>query len=216
MGKASTKYRSTSGVALVEGTAAVAYLTLIAVFALSLLVNTAMAVYYKQKLGFVTNQASQFAASLRVWNHVYNLSMPQVRTHTTRAVNDMLRKMGMPAASRVTVVQEGRTIRTTVEVRGIAMPSRQTFLPAFIALSDSAVADIGHNQPPCFLVIRQDNHRETQIAVPSFGITPGGSIPGSTWSNHYKGFTFRLSSGLTFQEGKGPPTVMSPIEHYAQ
>ncbi len=207
--------RSAQGVALLEGVAGLWYLILLAVMAVSLLVNIAMTVFYQQKLGFVTNQAAQYAASLRVWNHVYNLPMPDVCAHTTDAVNAMLLEMGLPKACSVEVVEENGLLTTTVELKGIALPSRQACLPAVIAIKDSATANISHNQPPCFLVMRQNNHRDKMIAIPSFGVTPGGSIPHSRWGKHYKGFTFRLNSGLVFQEGIGPPTKMSPIEHYS-
>src|SRR5262245_28409097 len=125
-----------NGAVLVEGVVALVLIISGTVLATLLLVNSGLSTYYKEKLGFVANQASQFA-----------FQIPQnqdPKPLTTAFVLDLMNQMGLPAEK--TQVTTDNTIKVS-GVRGVKVTIKADLkligkgdvLPLTIPLTETAI-----------------------------------------------------------------------------
>ncbi len=236
-------FRSKTGAGIVEGVVGLWLLVFVAIALLGMIANVGAATYYKQKIGFVANQAAQYAASVRCWNRVYNYAESSdpggrdqqgdydlnpanydVQVQTALVVNAILSDMGMPAASSVSVTDtdDGTGIVATINVSGLVMPSSNIALPAVIMLQDSATADLTSGQPPAFVWLGVNGDRDKVVAVPSFGSYglngAGRGLKGPTTSNPYNSYAIGITCPVEYQHGSGPTngdtgSNMDPVIH---
>lgn len=136
--KPSVKKRiNQNGAVLVEGVVALVLIIIGTVLGTLLLVNSGLSIYYKEKLGFVANQASQFAFQLP--------ADKDPRPQTTVFVNELIEKIGLPA-EKTTV-----TTDNTVQIAGVRgakviisaelkLIGKGDVLPLTIPLTETAIA----------------------------------------------------------------------------
>lgn len=135
--KSVKKRSSSSGAVLVEGVVALVLIIIGTILGTLLLVNAGLSTYYKEKLGFVANQASQFAFQFPADSN------PQAQT--TAFVTELMEKIGLPAEK--TVVTTDNTVRIA-GVRGakvtitadLKLIGKGDVLPLTIPLTETAIA----------------------------------------------------------------------------
>ncbi len=99
----SRKYRNYHGQALAEGAAALILLTAIIVGGVLLILGTGTLAYYKIKLAAVTSAAAKVAVDGRYWLGAQrpDYNEATVKADVTSTVQDLLGRIGLPAASAV-------------------------------------------------------------------------------------------------------------------
>jgi hypothetical protein len=130
----------------------------------------------KIKLGFVANQAAQFAAGNLSWNTNYNPPPAGVTPFITAQakvqdiVNQLCQATKLPSPATTTVTDNGATVTVTVAVSGMITPFG---IPFPVMISDTAVADLTVYQPPAILEVHPQNATESKYsaAIPCYGYT---------------------------------------------
>lgn len=125
--------RNQRGSGIVEGVAGLALIITGTICAVLLLVNCGMAMYHKNRLGFVAMQTASYAASLP--------KIDQDRTKTF--ARELLRKMGADsseAAIEITEIKidERAGVQVALTNKCILLESGYDFLPKSVALTDVA------------------------------------------------------------------------------
>lgn len=161
--------RSTSGAALVEGVVALCLITMGTVVAVTLLVNTGMSTYYKEKLGFIANQAAIYAASIP--------PSEDIVTSTKPVVQDLLLKMGLPASQfkltgMHTDVAGKPAVSVTIAISALPLFGDGQLLPLSISLQDTAVT-MRSTAPQAYLWFNR-NPRVSGYLIPVVRVPPDG------------------------------------------
>lgn len=170
--------RRQNGSGIVEGVMGVVLIAAVTVGGTALLINSAVAGYYKEKLGFIANQAAKFAADSASWNGSFK---PSARTDSLNAgtrdvVNEMLSTVGLPEAREVSVTIENQQVVVEIAVEGFALPSGGGIFPAAISLQDRGVAVLNDTLPPALLTVSLEGRPDTMVTIPAYGrFIPGFS-----------------------------------------
>ena len=126
-----------SGAVLVEGVVALVLIITGTVLGTLLLVNSGLSTYYKEKLGFVANQAAQFAFQIP--------ADKDPKAQTTAFVLELMEKIGLPSEN--TVVTTDNTVQVA-GVRGakvvitanLKLIGKGDVLPLTIPLTETSIA----------------------------------------------------------------------------
>jgi hypothetical protein len=178
--------RTATGSGIVEGTVALWLIILGVVGGTLLLINTGIAMYYKQKLSFITHEAAHAAVDQMVWNNGYRpfVTEQDVVKSTKNRLIDIAKKMGLPQPSKIDVTVSATDITVTATLTGMQLMGNGALLPGSISLSDTAVALVNTSQPPGTAVIRFGSNYSQAILVPCYGkYDPKISCSGPTSAN---------------------------------
>jgi hypothetical protein len=168
--------RLQSGSGIAEAVAGLCIIAAIVVLSTQLLVNIAIASYYKDKIGVVTNCAAGYAASICSWNYssTANITDPILSARITGVVKSALRQMNFPSGQDVTVTAQKNaddTVRVTLEVRNLKLSGKGNIFPLTITMTDSAVATLNNDKPPMLLQMGTAGYAASPIGVvPAYGI----------------------------------------------
>jgi len=127
--------RTHRGSVLAEGVVALGLVIAGAVGGTLLLVNAGVATYYKEKLGFIDNQAAIYAAN----QANLGLNSDQVQAQTETFVNDLLRATGMPESEDITTTVDADKVTVATRLANISVIGNGTILPAFVSVQDLSV-----------------------------------------------------------------------------
>jgi len=166
--------------ALVEGVAGIALITVILVGAVLLLVNLATVLTYQQKLTMVAGQAASACVDNYIWQGMPRGNPPsQIQTTATNTANSLLRALGLPQASSVSVGQVGQAIVVRVRVNQLALIGRGNILPQFLpSLEATGAATFINQVPPAILQINPVSSATGtpapyNVVVPCYGAVGG-------------------------------------------
>jgi hypothetical protein len=192
MSNITRKRRSNGGTVLVEGVAGLLILILASFALIAFMVNSGIAIYYKSRLGFVTDRAAWFVARhYRSWDMSYSRSLSEssLLSLATPYINGLLASQGLPQARSITITTDSapRMVFVSVELESVNLGSFGTLfgnlhLPSSIPLNDKAAALIIINEPPSIAVIAPDNgtfpqdyapipFTEIRVLLPDYGDT---------------------------------------------
>lgn len=205
------------GSSIVEGTVGLLLVIGGAVMGTLLMVNSGIAMYYKQKLSFVTHEAAQAAVNQMVWNNAYRpgVSEGNVIAITKERVKSIAHQMGLPEPSNIDVTVSADSITVGATLSGLSLIGNGTILPCSLELSDKAVSLLTTSQPPATAVIRFGPDYSKAILVPSYGrydpqISDGGRSAPSRQTGFNDGYAHLLGfsgpyygSHVTLAEGNG-------------
>lgn len=139
------------------------------VLAITILVNTGMSTYYKEKIGFIANQCGIYASSL-----------PPGEDMTTK-VEDMARGLvnalgmansGVKVKVEEKAVADRTAVKITVAVNGLKLFGPGDVLPGTINLEDSAV--VIKNGAPTGLLWLNNNAKFSGYLIPAIKVPPSG------------------------------------------
>jgi hypothetical protein len=128
--------RRAQGQALLEGVIALAIIIFGTVIAGLFLVNAGLSLYFKEKLGFIANQAAQFA---------FQIEPPEDPTaRTQQFVRELVTQLALPASNVQVTATRGLTggvNSTTVRINlGMRLFGRGDVLPFSIPMNETSVA----------------------------------------------------------------------------
>lgn len=187
--------RKQSGAALVESVSGLVVLIPLVTATLLLMVSVGLFVIYKIKVGFIANQAAQYASGLCSWESSY-IQYPNSWGNATAEslVNDVVYLMcedaGLPVPKKgkhfATLTDKGGTrIQVNVNVTGFIQPfSGKTPVTLPISISDLASYDVTADQPSCILELHPQNganQTNYSTAIPCYGVFTPGSAP--SWNS---------------------------------
>ncbi|MBI4532377.1 MAG: hypothetical protein HY711_00400, partial [Candidatus Melainabacteria bacterium] len=129
--------RNTRGSGLVEGMLGLVLIIGGIVCGTILLVNVGIATYYKEKLGFISNQAANYAASLDPKENISD--------KTKDFVKELMPKMGfansgLEVTTALSTVAGKQAATVTVASSELPLFGRGSILPLTLSLKDSATA----------------------------------------------------------------------------
>jgi len=161
--------RTRSGAALVEGVVSLVLITIGTVAAMTLLVNAGMSTYYKEKMGFVSNQCATYAASLS--------PSDDLQAKTEAMARGLLKAMGMPTqALKVTVeektIEDRVALKVTLAVSGFGLFGSGDIIPTSISLQDTSVAM--RNGTPSGYLWMNNNVKFSGYLFPVIKVPPAG------------------------------------------
>lgn len=161
--------RKDSGAALVEGVMGLWLVITGTVLAITILVNTGMSTYYKEKLGFISNQCAAYAATLPPGEDIPTKVEPVAR--------DLLNALGMAntgckVKAEERAIQDRTAIKITVAVNGLKLFGPGDVLPGTINLEDSAV--VLRNGAPTGLLWLNNNAKFSGYLIPAIKVPPSG------------------------------------------
>lgn len=182
--------RRQRGSGIVEGVVGLWLVVAGAVAGTLLIINTGMAVLYKQKVSYVASQTAAALSSQLVWLGVKRkgVTAPQIQERANKLANIMLRELGVPGAASVTVTDNKDIVM--VQIKALPMP---LFGKEFglLTIEERGVAAYTTNQPPAICQIAAPNSTSS-IVVPCYGSVGGPSgaklgvivAPGTTLVQH--------------------------------
>lgn len=156
---------------MAEGLAGCIVIVMLIVFGVMLSVACSVTMLYKIKVGFIANQAAQFAASVVSWNTNVNPQLAGSPFATAQkkvgtAVDQMCFVAGLPTPATTTVTDNGATVVVTVQVNGLVQPFG---LPVPVSLTETASADLTAYQPPAILELHPQTISNFKTAIPCYG-----------------------------------------------
>jgi hypothetical protein len=162
-----------NGAALIEGVSGMLLPILVVVAGVILVATFGTYMMCKIKVGFIANQAAQYAAGQLSFNTNYNPSLstsvfPTPEQKVKTAIARMCSAVGLPNASSTKIADNGATVACTVTVSGFVQPYG---MPIPIWISDTASADLTAYQPPAILELHPQNsdHSKFKYALPCYG-----------------------------------------------
>lgn len=161
--------RGRRGAAIVEGVVGLWLIITGTVLAVLLLINTGMSTYYKEKLGFISNQCASYAATLSPADDVQAKVEPFAK--------DLLGALGIAnTGCKVKVeeknIQDRVALKITVAVSGLKLFGQGDVLPGTIALEDSAIVVRGAS--PTGLLWLNTNSKFSPYLIPAIRVPPTG------------------------------------------
>jgi len=125
------------GAVLAEGVAALWMITIGVVCGVTLLINVGMSTYYKEKMGFITNQAATYASSLPAGY--------DIRDKTIAIVKGLLKDMNMPTSDynvKVTAsrIEDHAAVSVELRINNLPLFGNGEWLPLKIGLVEKATA----------------------------------------------------------------------------
>jgi hypothetical protein len=181
------RMRAQRGSVIVEGVVGTWLVISALVCSVLLLVNTGLATYYKQRLGFITDQVSTLAAN-EIASPMF-VSTDQTIANTKERAKKLLHDLGMPAPQSVDVVvdppqspptstnppsTEETTVKVTIRIFGLQMIGNGTVIPSVLALQDSSETIIDNTRPRYAANILEETSQVgggvgVGITVPAYG-----------------------------------------------
>ncbi|MBX9690392.1 MAG: hypothetical protein K2X27_27000 [Candidatus Obscuribacterales bacterium] len=152
--------RSRQGSVLAEGVLGTWLVISALSFGATFLVNSGLATYYKQRLGFITNQVATLAAN-EIASPMFTSTADTEATTKERAKR-LIKDLGLPAPQSVDVVidppQSPPTsvnppssvetkVTVTVHLFGMQLIGNGTILPSVLALQDTSVVTVDRTRP---------------------------------------------------------------------
>jgi hypothetical protein len=133
------------------------------------MVNAGMSTYYKEKLGFVTNQCATYAASLSPGD--------DLEGKTGLMAKALLKAMGMPSQTvkvkvDATALEDRGGLKVTVSVNGFGLFGSGDLIPTSISLQDTAIS-LRNGSPSGYLWMN-NNARFSGYLIPALRVPPGG------------------------------------------
>jgi hypothetical protein len=179
--------RTKSGGILIESAAGMLVLIPLMVGGIMIIMTVGAFALYKIKLGFISNQAAQYAAGLFSWNNAYLPVSPTgdltklVRTsngytcqsaQVSQLVDQMCQTEGLPIPATTVLRDNGTTLSCQVQLAGLVYPFP---IPVPLTLNDVSSATLTAYQPPAILLIHPQNSNMSsyQIAIPCYGFASG-------------------------------------------
>jgi hypothetical protein len=166
--------RSSRGQALVEGVVALALIVAGTVGAALLLTNVGLSLFFKEKLAFCNNQASQYAFAIR--------STANLEEQTTTFVRELLPRLGVAPNQLSVDVDPNVTIAgrpaVSVTIRNTcSLVGSGSIIPVQLALTDSSTATTSgsggtSSSASAFLEIPSLSASQTPVLVPIAGKPP--------------------------------------------
>lgn len=136
-GKGQTR-RAANGQGLIEGVCGLVIVTIGAVLGILLLVNTGVSAFYKERVGFVTQKAADFAAM--------KFGEASALDETRKFTNDILKETGLPNLQDIKlekVLAGGKdAVRVRLVVSGLTLVGNGEVLPKSINIEDAAVSPV--------------------------------------------------------------------------
>jgi hypothetical protein len=127
------KHRKNKGAALVEGVVSLAMVIGGVILGVLLLVNVGVSMYYKQKLGIVSNHAAQFAAT-------QDPGDPNLQFNTLMKARAIATAMGLPPVNITTIdLSNPDFVTVTVNMSGVLI-GKGDVIPSAVNISDTASA----------------------------------------------------------------------------
>lgn len=199
-------HRLSSGQAIAEGMAFLVLLTPLIIGTVLLLGNVGLSVFYKEKLISVTNSCS-FYAAVRLGQHQ---ELDKVKSATEKVVNDSLKEMGLPAASKIelkaTPASNPELVTLTVEVGGLHLMGKNNLFPDVIRLSDRSTVPITEIAPYPNKVISLYLNRPGQGAITLAGFEPATA----RFPNGY----YTQGASIAQRLGGDQTSVQNPDSYY--
>lgn len=195
------------GAVLIEGVVALILLIGGAVCGTLLLVNAGCATYYKEKLGFIDNQAANFAGN----KVAEGATAAEVQAQTETFVNDLLQKMGMPVAQDVEVTVDADFVVVATKLANLTLIGNGSILPFSVSVQDTSAFKRANQFYPILLDLNLGSGG--RFYVPSYraeatlgGAQSVGSRPAKIYgrSNFSAGFASVTPSGIA------PPGLYPP------
>ncbi len=163
--------RTASGSGIVEGVIGLVMIIGVSVLAVLLLLNTGVATYDKEKIGFVADQAATFATSLT--------NMNTRQADVSSFVDNLLTQMGLKATNTTVTVTDiavgqwaGISVSVSSNLPTLMSAGFSNLLPQTIQVSDTGVA------------IKSPYVTQYLVGVDPFGgtvtgelIDPAGNLP---------------------------------------
>jgi hypothetical protein len=167
--------RTKKGSAAVEGVAGLWLVVLGVVFGALLMVNVAGVTCYKEKIGFIANQAADYAATLPNDAARHGLVLDTVKA--------LLVNMGFQNAHTVVtltdvMVATRPSVKVTVTTPFSTFLSKEfsTVIPLQITLSDSAVA-VSNGWYPSYGIVQSGGKQFLGVMINNTGALPPDSKP---------------------------------------
>ncbi len=126
-------FRNKRGAVLVEGVVALSLIILGVVCGTLLLADTGLSIFYKEKLGFVSNQTSLFAASLKSDD-------PKLQEKVQAVAEQLLAGVGLPKPKEVKVTNSSSIVQVSVTLDNLPLTGDGSILPLNLTLSDTSAA----------------------------------------------------------------------------
>ncbi len=202
-----SKLRRHQGAVLVEGVVALMLIIAGAIGGTLLLVNTGCATYYKEKLGFVDNQAATFAGN----QVAQGVSDTDVQTQTETYVNDLLQKFGMPPAQDVTVTIDANYVTVASKLANLTLIGDGSILPFSVSVQDTSVVKRSTLFHPILLDLNLGSGG--RFYVPSYrteGILPAPSAVGTKPAKIFGRANFSAGFAAVTPAGVVPPGNYPP------
>lgn len=128
------------GAALAEGIAAIALIVFISIAFVFFVVDSGMSIYYKEKLGFITNQTAAAIAALNLDPTDPNSATTAQSTAQTD-IKNLVTALNLPLPSNVSVdLSKPPIVSVTVQMDGLPLLQGNVVLPTVISLTDTGVA----------------------------------------------------------------------------
>lgn len=133
----SQKHRIGSGAVLAEGVVALWMVTVGVVAGVTLLINAGMYTFYKEKVGYIGDQAAQVAATMPVGDYS--------RKRTLQLVKEMLGQMNLPSNDlEVTVtatrIVERPAVNVEIKINNLPLFGNGDICPIKIGIDEKATA----------------------------------------------------------------------------
>jgi hypothetical protein len=163
---------------IADGVCGIIIVTLGFVFGILLLLNTAAAIFYKNKLNHVVSQVAAEVGSQISYNMAFDATLTQSRLErqAVQMVNAKLALFGLPRASNVKlrIVAPSVLGRQGSEDEQVVVIAKLDQLPLFgdnkflapISIEESAAYVVPNEQPPALITLKIGG---TPVTLPAYG-----------------------------------------------
>ena len=132
-----SRKRSARAAVLAEGVVALWMVTVGVVAGVTLLINSGMYVFYKEKIAYIGDQAAQVAANMPVGDYS--------RAKTLQMVKEMMDSMGMPSTNVEVTLSSGKiidrpAINLEIKINNLPLFGNGDYCPIKIGLDEKATA----------------------------------------------------------------------------
>jgi hypothetical protein len=162
-------YDRRTGAAMVEGVMGLWLVITGTVLALTIIVNTGMSTYYKEKLGFISNQCAAYAATLPPGEDIASKVEPVARGLLSALG---LANTGCKVKVEEKAIEDRTAVKITVAVNGLKLFGPGDVLPGTINLEDSAI--VLRNGAPTGLLWMNNNAKFSGYLIPAIKVPPSG------------------------------------------
>lgn len=169
--------RAARGQGIVEGVVGIVILIIGVVLAVLLLVNAGVSAFYKSRIGFITQQAADFASQKQ-----------GDRAALEAFTKDLLKESGLPEMNSLEVenisVADQDAVRVRLIVKGLSLVGNGDILPKEINIEDVAVKTVqggAHNGDAVLSIIRSGNQFAYVVPAKKVDLQKGrlgGSLDG--------------------------------------
>jgi hypothetical protein len=158
------------GAVLAEGVAALWMITIGVVCGVTLLINCGMSTYYKEKMGFIANQAATYASCLPGGS--------DVREKTVAVVKGLLTDMKMPTNDysvkvAATAIDGHPAVSVEIRINNLPLFGNGDYLPLKIGLVEKATA-LGKGAGAAEAFLWSPKPRLSPYIIPMYVMPPNG------------------------------------------